>query len=577
MEEHFAHGLARGDRLWRRLRWLLLASAILVQGFHQYGFGSLRYGYFNFDKSYQICAAQSLLDGHGLSTPVWNAKDPTHPLRAPLSGWPPGYSLLMAGLIAWLGDVWTATLIVDLASVAIFFVAWLAILERLGAWLSGWVKILVWSVWIFVSNPLMAMTSAEMLAQALFCVAIYFAVACAESQRGGWRAAACGAFAGATAAVRYAYWPLLVVAPAALAAAGLIAGRRKAMLVAAAIAAAVSLVLLAPVACFQIAPRDEENFAVRMLTPKSSRLFWNQLRFPCPFPAAAIGMGDVWYTSSQRFRIVASCSEYRAGWVVSVPVLVLAAWTLLRQRRRPKPDAPSENLAAASVFGVAGLLTVLGTLALLAYLSLRVPGMAVPYFPGGICTFVNEDRYFAVFFAFVVVATASSLVLMLHRTRPRWMRTLAIVLLACWLGTGAYTRLWRMKAYLSDSRGWRTSRSLICSDTRAVRAAVRKNVDAGQTVLFLRREDSSAALNCSRAAFMAGACWIAKESAARVPTEAKGPGILLFLLLPADVAPTESPAWKLARLAQSRPLDRLECGTLYELVLPAKGPHPASR
>lgn len=571
-----AQGLSRGDVLWRRTRWALLLAAILFQGLHQYWFCSLRHGYFNFDKGYQISAARSLLDGYGLSTPLRNDQQPTCPIRDPLMGWPPGYSLLVAGLLAWRDDVWTATLVVDLAATVTFFVAWLGIFERLGAWLSGWMKILVWVVWVLVSNPLMAMTSAEILAQALFSAAIYFAVACAGTRRTGWCAAACGICAGGAAAVRFAYWPLLAAAPIALAAGGLIGGKRAALLKAAAIVAAISFLSLIPLILRQATPCIQGNYTLHVVSRSSGPMLWKQLRFPCAFPASAIGMADAWYTGCQRFPALAAYSEYRAGWLVSLPVLVLAIWPLVRHRRLLADTRTDRPLATIAVFSAAGVVTVLGTVALLVWLSLRVPGMAAPLFPGGVCAFVNEERMFAVFSAFMVIAAASSLTYMLGRARPRWMRTLGFLLLACWMGAGAYTRLWRMGAYLTDSQGWRTSKGMIHRDTRVVWNVVRKHIDAGQTVLFVQREGSPAAVNSSRVAFMADACLIPEEVAARVSADGAARAVLLFMVLPQDLTSRDSPTVRLAKCAHSRPLERLECGTLFEFVAPSEGAKAAA-
>ena len=569
-------GLPPGERVWRRLRWALLLLAIAGQGLHQYAFGSLRYGYFNFDKGFQIAAAQALLDGHGLSTLRVSPDHPAEPLRLPLAGWPPGYSLAVAALLAWRNDVWTACLVVDLVSIAIFFVAWFAIFQKLAAQIAGGTKILVWIVWIFVTNPLMPMTSAELLAQALFSAAVYFCVACGETRGTGRLAAAYGVCAGLAAAVRYAYWPLLAVGPVALAAAALVAGRRKPMLVAAAIAAGTSLAVLAPVALFELAPGHQDEFAVRMIAPESGRLLWNQLRAVSPFPAVAIGLSDAWATCAQCCPAVTSLPEYPVAWLVSLPVLVLAIAALVRQRRLLRKAAGEPQRTTLVLFGAAGLLTTLATIALLVYLSLRVPGMSAPLWPGGICTFVNEDRYFAVFFAFLVLAAASSLVAMLARHRAGWLRALALVLLACWLGAGAYTRLWRMGTYLTDSRGGRSLKTVVHRDTRLVWATVRKHVDAGRQVLFIQRETGPNEVGCGRAALMAGACLVPEPLALRVPAEAKAPTALLFMLLPPDVAVPDSPTRKLAENPRSLSLDRLHYGTLYELVLGGK-PDPPGR
>ena len=56
------------------------------------------------DKCYQLLAAKNLDEGKGYSLSVQDAGAMTETIYRSLSGWPPGYSLLISGVEKFTGD-----------------------------------------------------------------------------------------------------------------------------------------------------------------------------------------------------------------------------------------------------------------------------------------------------------------------------------------------------------------------------------------------------------------------------------------------------------------------------------------
>lgn len=72
------------------------------------------------DKSCHVAGAVNLLNGHGLQPGSTDLTDLARVNYEPLVGWPPGYSLLLAPLIALSGNVLVAISIVDVGFVVLF-------------------------------------------------------------------------------------------------------------------------------------------------------------------------------------------------------------------------------------------------------------------------------------------------------------------------------------------------------------------------------------------------------------------------------------------------------------------------
>jgi hypothetical protein len=109
-------------------------------------------------------------------------------------------------------------LVIDLAFVVLFFVAWFVILESLGTFISIPARIAIWLFWAFAFPPPAALTSTEIAALALFSMNLAIClVGVLWRLSPFWFGLASGLCMGGCAAMRYAYWPLVAVGPLSLA------------------------------------------------------------------------------------------------------------------------------------------------------------------------------------------------------------------------------------------------------------------------------------------------------------------------------------------------------------------------
>src|SRR5579862_3113199 len=83
------------------------------------------------DMHRQIVAAQNLNAGRGYSTTEVIPTDLAQTADVPLVFWPPGYSFLLAPVLAITNDISWSVILLDWVAIAIFVVAWGAILHIL--------------------------------------------------------------------------------------------------------------------------------------------------------------------------------------------------------------------------------------------------------------------------------------------------------------------------------------------------------------------------------------------------------------------------------------------------------------
>jgi len=471
---------------------LLVLLAILHQGFYSYWFCS-----FDLDEPLQTRVAQSVVDGWGLTSPRLNPEDLSKPARSPLKDWLAGYPRVLAAFLFLSNDVWTAAIMVDVLSAVLFFSAWYVIIEMFRPRVPTGAKVLLWSYWALVWNPLMMMYGAEQLSQALFSWGIVLCLGCVRAGR--YRmvcATACALCMGASAACRFAYWPLLLVAPGAVFLAAFAGNRKRELIKAACVIGATSAILLLAVAVDHWCRTGQVTKAY----PKTG-FFWHNLSYFNPFPAHLVGFPSFWKHVTGTATSLRFISPTLLSWMVSAVVVVLMAVPLIRKWRADKgrfvrgPEAP-----VIVAFAAAAGLTIGLTVSMLCYLSVRKPPFA--FWQGSVWTFVAETRYYAVFFGFLSLALAYSMSTLLASAfqgmQIRWTRgrvlagaTAVVVLaVAAHVTEVAYIVDFRGElAQLVNYQGKRTQRSELRREGRTVHAAVRRHVAAGRSVLFVEWEN----------------------------------------------------------------------------------------
>jgi hypothetical protein len=89
------------------------------------------------DKLYQAAAAKNFAEGHGITIKQVHAPDLSKEVYEPLQAWPPGYSVITAGIYLLINNLNIACFIIDIFSIIFFFVVLRKLLLRLQipAWL----------------------------------------------------------------------------------------------------------------------------------------------------------------------------------------------------------------------------------------------------------------------------------------------------------------------------------------------------------------------------------------------------------------------------------------------------------
>jgi hypothetical protein len=558
-------------RLWRYFGWLLVVVAIASQAGIQRQFGASRFGFFNFDKIYQVTAACSLFDGEGVSERWANPDDLSSPRLTPVFHWPMGYSVVVAGVLRCLHNPFKAIQVVDYASIVVFFLAWFAILESLGSTISTGTKVILWSVWALVTCPLVPITSSEMLALTLFSLALLAGLRGVKSRRPALWGVGAAVAAVAAATVRYAYWPLLAVVPLGLAAAALAQQRRRPLLVAATTCAVLSGVLIGAFLAYQKHCFGRVTFLADFYSGKFG-LYWAGLTHVFPFPASMVGFPDIWGALSAVYENCAAVAWFPLYWKVSIgvlAVLMLGGVHAFLTRTAAKQDPAVA--AAARFFITAGILTILLTCGQLALLTLTTPSVPGSPVPGGVWTYMIEDRFYAPFASFVVVALAAALSGFWHAGhRGRFvLKGLVAVLLAAWLLAGLHGRY---DQFVRRARFERPTRNATLADMKTMWTAVRRHRDAGRNVVYLERpgtppDDDRPERTLKMAAQMFGACLMPVDVACRPLPAPKRDVALIGWVHDSEANRPDSIGGQIQNHGGFVRIARLWQGTLWETVV----------
>lgn len=518
------------DRLWRYCGWALVTAAIVVQCLIQHDFGALRFGFFNGDKVCQVTCARSLLDGQGIAMRLPNEDDLSEPRLEHIYLWPVGYSFLAAAGLRLVDNPVRVVQAIDYATIVVFFLTWLAILEVLGRNLSAGTKLVFWAVWAAVTCPLIPMTSNDMLSMTLYYLALLAGLLAVKGERPIAWALGAAVAAAAAASVRYSYWPLLAAVPAGLGAVALLRARRPRLFAAAVACALLSATLLGSLVVYQRTSLGRSTYIVERYAGRQG-LYWERLQNVHPFPASMVGFPDIWGALLEVWPEWRPTPMFPLGWKVSAGVLAALALGGLYYglTRRTRQDPPPEPVWYAFLF--LGAATTLLTLALLVGLTLVTPGDPAAMFPGGYWTFLLEDRYFAPFAPFVTLALAGvlrGLWSSAHRGAIAF-KLLAVSLLLGWLALGLSAR------YLVLAKTAPVQRPVRKASLRDLETAwhfVRRHLDEGRNVVFVRHdtiapEDSTGELFLTTGAMMAGAAIVTPDVVRRPLAPRKNPVVIM--------------------------------------------------
>ena len=400
---------------------------------------------FNRDEIFQTIAAGSWLRGHGLSLLYASSQDLSRPVVQPIVGWPPGLSLAIALLLRLRNDPFWAFLFLKTAATIIFFASWWFIFRNLRQTTGILAPAVLFSWWGFIASPLRALTCSDIVSLALFCAGM--AVNLTLFRRGGgWLAASllAGVLVGSAAAVRYAYWPLVVVFPVCLAT--LAFQFRRPLLGAACAQLAVATAFVGLAAVYQYQAAGHATYLSQRYP--SQGFYPHELKRIAPFPAVALGLDE----DLRIYHRLGGSRNFTKYWmpVFWPPSLLILLICALQGRPRGTTAVPLQgqdfsNLKWRFVIRAACLASA-STIAMLAYLTLRYPPEGENPFSfrvGSGWVFIEEPRYYAPTAILIYICLTLALKRFGDRIgdrRKAWL-PLAVVLFALAIGPGL-TRAW---------------------------------------------------------------------------------------------------------------------------------------
>jgi hypothetical protein len=437
-------------------RWLfaVLLTAIVVHAVDLYQFEG-----FGFDKVNHVTATRSWLDGRGFTISDVAPSGPPDTVRRPLLGFLPGYAFALAPLMLLTHDVWWSTYALDVFAQSLFLIAWAGLLRAAtGSWSAAAPLLIIWTV---LYSPAAGGTYSDLLALSVFTAAVA-AAAVAVSERpglawsGGVVSAACMSCA---CAVRYAYWPLIVVVPVAL-----VITRRDVTGWALSFIHAIAAVGMSlAMAIFMQRTTGEAVFLTRWYPAASRGRYWSHLWMLNPFPADALGINRVYALVAKDDAVLLNLTP-EILWVLSALCVAVAAAYLAN---RARSWIAGELDSCETFFVAAGIMTCAVTVAMNVWLTLRLPAVSDGWTVGA------ESRYYLPTLPFLgatVWLVARNGALRLPRTRR-----LAVALLIGAMTVTVPVRLVRLKRYFAKnidsawmSRGRRTQADRIFAAIRAV-------------------------------------------------------------------------------------------------------------
>ncbi len=332
------------------------------------------------DKDLQVVAAQSLLAGRGLTLPFADPLDLSKSLDAPMAIWPPGYSLLMAPLLAVFEDPIQAAGALEMLTAIVFFaVAW-QLLRRFP--IDDPVRLAICAWWAAVGSPLSKMGPSDMLSFTFFTAALVYGVRIVNKS---WRANIGAAVLLSLAAMtRFAYWPLLPTVFVGLL--WLIRQGRAELRKQALVHLATLAVAGGGMALYQTLATKHATYLTATYGAADIGFFPEQLARVIPFPAAALGLFEPYRNLHDGHLLPGPIEGLGAAalWLASAALI----WLVLRQGITLMKRGPGRLLFVSGLF--AGLTTV----AMLLFLTVRYREWTqLPFVDGWV--HAQELRYYA--------------------------------------------------------------------------------------------------------------------------------------------------------------------------------------
>lgn len=380
-----------GDSTWRRVRWVLLALTLATN----LALVTLFPSWIS-DKSIQIAAAQNLMDGNGYGIYRANPQDLSETVFRPVKRWPVGYSALLASVGTMTGNVWFAVLFWDVIGVLLLFASWFWIVEKLR--LTPAAKTVLWLVMATFGTPLSSLYSGDLIALAFYSFGI--ATILHSLSNRSWTPLVLASLAfGVSAALRPAYWPLLLVPFLVL-----WNQERWKVSLRPFVTLILSLCFVLGTVLYQRANSGNATSLDNRGAGRQTAWHWKSLSRAYPFPLLAFNVDEAAFRWAKDVRAL-SLAKYTPE---SPLITKLFAWGLaflllafyLQQTRLRYRAGP----VADSSFILFGWLSIALTLAMLIALTLWYPPLSQAKRPGWQWVYLESKRYYAVAAPFLLVA-----------------------------------------------------------------------------------------------------------------------------------------------------------------------------
>ena len=392
---------------------------------------SLTYYFLQFDtdKIHQASAAKNLVEGNGLTITQVHVSDLSRETHESLTGWPPGYSLLVASLYYVIKDLWWSCFIIDILAILLFFTVFRKLLSIFSfpPWL---INLLMVFNGLTITDSIVLGAPTDLLAMALSLLACLLAISVLKEKNSQYRLTLALALVNALPSLlRYMYIPSAFVIPLFLI--FYRRGQHKYVVRTGFIALLTAFVAIGTSSVFQYLHSGSPVYFL----PSQKGIFWSNLFWLHPVVFSTFINVDFWGVQLSLHTGISYTTWMTVLKAINFPLFLVLIFLFVRYSVRRYPITNTSWHAFVVIFGSIGL-CILGVLA---YLSLRnshhIPLPFLQYW-----TFISDGRYFIGISLFILIVVARWLFLHfpIDSTMKKCLRFLFLMLLAADISHGIY-------------------------------------------------------------------------------------------------------------------------------------------
>lgn len=363
---------------------------------------------FDTDKIYQASAAKNLIEGHGLTIKQVHVNDLSQDKYEPLSGWPPGYSLLVALFYKFFKDLELSCFAIDALAIVLFFIVLKKLLKEfeLPAYV---INLLLLFNGLMITDSIILGAPTDLLALACCLWSCFIAVQVFKNNNNSIILAIfLGLLNVLPALFRYMYIPSTFVIPCFL----IYAGTRDntSLLRSGMIILSLAIISLATLLIFQYSYTGNAVYII----PTEQGIFWSNLFFLHPVLFSSFINLDFLSMQLSLHTGISYITWTTVFEIINIPLLLFLIFHFLKYCTKVKLSTNS----SWNVFSLITGLTCLCILTVLGYISLtnsrhRPPPNLQTW------TYISDGRYFIGMRVFLLIVVARWLFVI----RKNWLTT----------------------------------------------------------------------------------------------------------------------------------------------------------